>query len=104
VVLTVAAVAELVGDKLPRTPSRTSTGPLVGRILLGGLSGAALSFEAGAFWFTGALAGGAGAVIGAYAGFEARRRLVRALAGNDLPIAVLEDVFAMVLAYLIVSR
>jgi uncharacterized membrane protein len=103
-VLSLAALAELAADKLPRTPNRTSTGPLLGRIFLGGVSGAALSLARGAFWFTGAVGGGAGAVIGAYAGFEIRRRLVRALGGNDLPIAVLEDVVTIVLAYVIVSN
>ena len=103
IVLSLAALAELAADKLPRTPSRTSTGPLLARIFLGGMSGAALSLARGAFWFTSALGGGAGAVIGAYAGFEARRRLVRASGGKDLPVAVLEDVIAIALAYLIVS-
>src|SRR5438874_8586016 len=41
-VLTALALAELVGDKLPKTPSRKSPGPFVARITLGALSGAAL--------------------------------------------------------------
>src|ERR671914_72126 len=41
-IFTVAALAEYVADKLPRTPNRTNPGPLIGRMLLGGLSGAAL--------------------------------------------------------------
>ena len=46
-IFTVAALAEYVADKLPRTPSRISAGPLIGRILLGGLSGAALGIALG---------------------------------------------------------
>src|SRR5215472_17335753 len=40
ILFTVFAVAELVADKLPKTPNRSSLGPLVARLFLGGLVGA----------------------------------------------------------------
>ena len=41
------ALGELVADKLPFIPSRTSPGPLFGRVVLGALSGATLCAAAG---------------------------------------------------------
>jgi uncharacterized membrane protein len=103
-ILTLAALAELVADKLPRTPNRTSAGPLIGRIVLGGLSGAALSLAFGNSLLAGAGLGGLGAVLGAYAGYHARRRLVAGLKTRDLVVALGEDVLAIALAYLVVTR
>ena len=40
ILFTVLAVGELIADKLPRTPNRTSPGPLLVRIVMGGLVGA----------------------------------------------------------------
>lgn len=101
-IFTLAALAEYVADKLPRTPSRTNTGPLIGRVVLGGLCGAALGAAAGGSFVAGAVLGGLGAVLGAYAGYHARRRLVTRLGAKDLVVAVGEDVVAIVLAYLVV--
>ena len=98
-----AALAEYVGDKLPRTPNRTDPGPLTGRILSGGLAGAALSLAAGQSLIFGAVLGGLGAVLGAFAGYQARRRLVARLGVKDIVVALSEDVLAVVLGYLLVS-
>jgi uncharacterized membrane protein len=46
-VFSVLAVLELVADKLPRTPSRTSPPGLIARIAMGGLSGACLGAAGG---------------------------------------------------------
>ncbi len=40
----------------------------------------------------------AGAVVGTLGGYEARKRLVAATGGKDLPIALLEDAVAVVTA------
>jgi uncharacterized membrane protein len=50
---------------------------------------------AGGAWIAGLIAGGAGAVIGTLGGFEFRLRLVKAIGGRDLPIALVEDVCAV---------
>jgi uncharacterized membrane protein len=51
----------------------------------------------------GALLGGAGGLIGAFVGYQARTRLTAALGKGKL-IAVVEDLIAIVLAITIVSR
>ena len=102
-IFSIFALAEYVADKLPRTPSRTKPGPLMGRIVLGGLSGACVSVSAGGLLLAGLVLGGIGGIIGAFVGYQARRRLVSGLKVKDIVIAVLEDLFAIGLAYLIVS-
>ncbi|HWN17758.1 MAG TPA: DUF4126 family protein [Gemmatimonadales bacterium] len=102
-ILSILALAEYMADKLPQTPNRTSPGPLMARIVMGGLSAACLGVAAGSSVLLGATLGGIGGVIGAFAGYEFRRRLVRGLKVKDVVIAVLEDLVAIGLAYLIVS-
>jgi uncharacterized membrane protein len=102
-IFTVAALAEYVADKLPRTPNRTNPGPLIVRMLLGGLSGAAISVASGNSLASGAVFGGLGAVLGAYAGYHARRRLVAGFGTKDFVVAVSEDLVAILLAYLVVT-
>jgi uncharacterized membrane protein len=101
--LTVLMLAELVGDKLPRTPARTRPGPFIGRLLTGGLAGAALAVGAGLSLPAGAVAGGLGAVVGTLGGYRARTGLVRTLGVPDYVVAVAEDVVAIGGALLAVS-
>lgn len=103
VILSLLVVAELVADKLPRTPSRTKPGSLVGRILTGALSGACLTVSAGQSLGLGAVLGGIGAVLGTFGGYQIRRRVVSGLKVQDLPVAVAEDLVAIGLALWIVS-
>jgi uncharacterized membrane protein len=42
--------------------------------------------------------------VGTLGGYEARVRLARAFGGKDLPIALLEDLVAIVFGFLIVSQ
>jgi uncharacterized membrane protein len=102
-VVSVLAIGELIADKFPKTPSRKSPPGFIGRILTGGLSGAAIG-ATGASWIIGLAAGIAGAIVGTLGGYEFRARLVKAIGGNDLPIALLEDVIAIGAAFFIVSR
>jgi uncharacterized membrane protein len=100
-ILTVAALGELVNDKLPGTPSRKIPPQFATRILMGGLSGAAIGTSAGS-GVEGAVAGALGAVAGTLGGAEVRSRLVKAIGGKDLPIALLEDATAIGCGILIV--
>jgi len=104
VIFTIFAIGELIADKLPKTPKRTAFAPLLARILLGGLSGACLFVAAGKSLLYGALLGGIGGVIGAFAGYEIRRRIVSNLHVKDLFVAICEDVIAIALACFFVSR
>lgn len=93
-ILTVLAVTEYITDQLPKTPSRKSTPQFAARLISGGFAGAVI----GAAWgYTiGSLGAGViGAVLGTMAGYEGRRRLVAAIGGRDLPVAVAEDLVAI---------
>jgi uncharacterized membrane protein len=92
-IITVLAVAELVGDKLPKTPSRTAPPGFAVRIVLGAFAGAVIGTAWGYTW-SGLGAGAIGAVLGTLGGYQARTRLV-ASHGHDLSIALLEDAVAV---------
>lgn len=101
-IFTALAVVELITDQLPSTPSRKVPQQFGARLLLGGLSGAAIGASGGAL-ATGAVLGIVGAIIGTYGGAAARARLA-AMFGRDLPAALIEDVVAIAGAYAIVSQ
>ena len=101
IVFTVLAIGELVNDKLPKTPARTAPPIFAARILTGGLAGAVLG--AWPHWTFSALGAGViGAVLGTLGGYQARKRLA-AVAGRDLPIALLEDAVAILGGFAIVA-
>ena len=93
--LTTLAVGELIGDKLPMTPSRLDTGPLLGRLLFGGLAGGAAAHQFGQRSGVGALAGASGALMGSVAGYYARRTIVKASGVPDPVVAIAEDALAL---------
>jgi uncharacterized membrane protein len=98
------ALGELIADKLPFIPNRTSPGPLFGRIVLGALSGAALCVGAGYSPAAGAILGGVGGVTGAFAGYRARAFLAKTSRWPDWVIALLEDLAAVGGGFLLVAR
>ena len=104
VAFTVLALAELVGDKLPSTPSRTKPPGLIARIVLGGLSGAVVAASGSQSAMLGAILGAAGGIAGTFAGYKARTHLVRQFKVPDFVIACLEDAVAIAGGLLIVSR
>jgi uncharacterized membrane protein len=99
-----AAVGELVADKLPFIPNRTSPGPLFGRVVLGALSGSALCVATDYSLVAGAMLGAVGGVVGAFGGFQARARLVKASGLPDWMIALGEDLVAIGGGILLVSK
>jgi uncharacterized membrane protein len=98
-ILLLLALAELVGDQLPATPSRKVPLQFGTRILMGALAGAALAASGGLA--LGAVAGAVGAVIGTLGGAAVRAKLAAAFR-NDRPAAVMEDVIAIGGAWLLV--
>ena len=98
------AVGEIVNDKLPKTPGRTTPGPLIGRLVLGGFSGAVLCASANQSIAMGSILGAIGALAGTFAGYQARKRLVAGLKVPDFLIALIEDAIAIGGAFFIVSR
>ena len=103
-IFTILALVELVADKLPNTPSRTAPVGLAARIVTGALTSACLGIAAGAALWVGALAGTIGGIAGAFAGYHARVGLVRTLHAPDFAIAIPEDLIAIGLGLLLVSR
>lgn len=102
-VLVLAAVGELVVDKLPATPARTKPLPLGGRIVSGAIAGAALGTLRGPDgWRRGALLGAVGGAVGSFAGTYLR-------AGGastglpDLVFALVEDAATIACAAAVVA-
>jgi uncharacterized membrane protein len=103
-IFTVLAVAELVADKLPRTPNRTSPPGLIARIVTGGFTGACVAAAGGEGMFPGGLLGAIGGVAGCFAGYQGRTRVVKALGTRDIYIALVEDLVAIAGSLWVVSR
>jgi uncharacterized membrane protein len=101
-VMTALALAELVTDKLPGTPSRKVPMQFGARILVGAFCGAAIGTPGGAM-LPGLCLGAVGAIIGTLGGAAMRTRLAQAF-GKDLPAALVEDAIAVGGAMLIISR
>jgi uncharacterized membrane protein len=97
IILGIIALAELVTDQLPNTPSRKVPQQFGARIVSGGLVGLVAGLPSGN-WIAGLVLGAIGAVIGTLAGAEARVLLARAF-GRDLPAALIEDAVALVVAF-----
>lgn len=96
-----AALAEYVGDLSPKAPPRTQPAALAARVSSGAYCGRRLAASPDRV-IEGAVLGGAGAIVGAYAGLAARRRAIDAI--GPLPAALLEDVVAIAGAVLIVKQ
>ena len=98
-----AAGGELIGDKLPFTPSRLAPAPLLGRLASGAAAGAAIADASGQSVSTGAALGAVGAGIGAVAGYYARASL-SAATGIASPLwGVVEDLIAIGLGQLAIN-
>ena len=100
----IAALGELVADLLPFIPKRTDLAPLVARMFSGGFCGACLCASANRSLAIGVALGVAGATIGAFAGYEIRKRVVTKLGIKDFVVALSEDAIALGLALFFVSR
>lgn len=89
--LKIAAVGEMVADKLPVIPDRIAPGPLVARILSGALCGASLCTAEGKRASVGAICGGLSAVASAYAFYHLRREIGESVALPDTALGLSED-------------
>lgn len=93
-IASLAAIGELINDKLPRTPSRRAPPQFAARILIGSATGTAIGIVGGMIAL-GLMLGALGAIAGTLTGAWARRRLTMAIGGRDLPIALFEDAIAV---------
>ena len=101
--LTLAAIGELIADKLPGASNRTEPFGLIARAITGAVSGAALCIAANKSLVIGAILGAAGGIAGGFAGYQIRTRLVRAL-NAPLVVALLEDAVAIGCGLFLVTR
>jgi len=95
IVLTVLAIAELINDKLPNTPSRKALPSFIARIVSGGLVGATIG-AVGQMLVLGTVAGALGAIVGTLGGSAVRGKLA-AIFKKDLPAALIEDLAAVLI-------
>ena len=100
IIFSVLALGEFVVDKLPKTPNRTAPVGLLVRVVMGGLVGAIVAAGLNGSEFEGVILGVGGALIGTFGGFLVRREIVLRLGCKDLPVALAEDLSAIVCAVL----
>ncbi|AFZ04548.1 hypothetical protein [Calothrix sp. PCC 6303] len=98
----IAAFAELIGDKLPFIPSRTSLPALSLRLFSGAFVGSSFSGRHGASPIFGGILGVIGSLIGTYGGRAVRVAAIAKI--GNFPSAILEDAIAVGLAAFIVTR
>jgi len=104
VIISLLALAELVVDKLPTTPKRTAPVPLGARAFTGALSAIVIFTSAHQPIAAAAILGGLGGVVGAFAGYEVRHRLVANRRLPDFAVALAEDAVAIAGGFLLVSH
>ena len=101
---TILALGELVADPLPSTPPRTAPVGLTARLVTGMLCSACLAVPGGAPVWMGALTSAVGVLAGTFGGYRTRAELVQSLQVKDIFVAIPEDLIAIGLGLLIVSR
>jgi uncharacterized membrane protein len=103
-IFTLAAIGEIVNDKLPKTGPRTAPPSIAIRCVMGALCGAALAIAGTQGALLGAILGIVGTLVGTFGGYQVRHQIVAGLKIKDLPIALVEDVIAVGGGLFIVSR
>jgi uncharacterized membrane protein len=103
-IIIVMALGELIADKLPKTPARTAPLGLSARAVLGGACGFAVATGKHTNPVVPVTVAVAGALLGAFAGYNLRRFLVAHLRLPDFVVALAEDAIAITSGLLILSR
>jgi uncharacterized membrane protein len=103
-IFTLAAIGELINDKLPKTGPRTAPPSIVIRCVMGAICGAALAIAGTQGVLIGVVLGIVGTLVGTFGGYQVRHQIVGGLKIKDLPIALIEDVIAVGGGLLVVSR
>ena len=97
ILLGLGALGELVGDKLPGTPSRLEPRSLAFRAICGAIGGGVLMQRARKPPLLGAALGALGAVGGASAGYHMRQAITRQ-GVPDAAVALVEDLLTIAVA------
>jgi uncharacterized membrane protein len=102
IVLGVAALGEYAADASSKIPSRTAFPSIVVRPVSGAVAGWFISAWHGGSPVAGAVMGAIGALIGTYGGHAARAAAIDKI--GPLPAAIAEDVVAIAIAAVLVTR
>ncbi len=100
-ILKVMAAGEVVMDKMPFAPDRTDAGPLIGRVVLGALVGAAISKDK---WLQGGAVGALGALVSTYTFFHLRKALHDDRHIPNVVLGMVEDAIVLKVANTIVQQ
>jgi uncharacterized membrane protein len=92
-----AAIGELIVDKLPFTPNRNEPGSLVGRTISGGIAGAAIGHDRHSSALTSALVGAVASGLATEATFHLRAAAGRRTGLPDPLLGGVEDALAIAL-------
>lgn len=103
-IFTILALVEYVTDQLPTTPARTVPMQIGARLVLGILAGVSLAYAGGSSLLVGLFGAAVGVLVGTFGGYQARVGLVRSLKVRDIAVAIPEDLIAIGLGLLVVSR
>jgi uncharacterized membrane protein len=97
VTLTVQALAvgEMVADKLPFMPKRTWFPALLARTVSGAVMGASVFNSEDESMLSGAVIGGASAIMATYVSYNVRRVLTKTFHVPDFIVAIAEDSFIL---------
>jgi len=98
------AAIEMIVDKLPNVPPRTSAVALVPRMLAGAFAGAALSRLHRRGWIVGTVLGAVGAIAGAFAGYGLRKLLDERLHVPNVFAGIGEDALLLGLRRSLLAR
>lgn len=101
-ILSVAAVGEYIADALPQIPPRTGFPSIILRPFSGAFCGWMFCAWHGQSALLGGVLGLAGALIGTYGGYSARIVAIKAV--GAIPAALIEDLVAIGVAFLAVTR
>ena len=102
-VFTTLAAAELIGDKLPKTPPRTRAFPLIVRLFFGGFVGVIVATALSGSTLEGGFLATLAALLGAFGGLHLRHHAGTRWGWPDWRFALLEDAFALVASVLALS-
>lgn len=94
-VLRLLAIGEMLVDKLPGVPDRTSSPALAGRVIIGALAGTVLAAAYGRNLVVGATLAGATAALSSYVGLALRKAATDGLNLPDPLVAVAEDLLVV---------
>jgi len=104
VLFTILALVEYVTDQLPSTPARTVPMQLGARLVMGILAGVCLAAAGGSSLLVGVFGAAVGVLVGTFGGYQARTGLVKSLNVRDIAVAIPEDLVAIGLGLLVVSK